>query len=152
MSSSRSSSHFEISVGRLLPYHARELSRAGNFLLRMLQGTCQRLQQIQTSSNKDSKISFRTCVFWAVANGGRQWCPPPTPFKIYAPSLHVFPPSCCIHPILYLKNVAPLWGWYPCCEILATGLCVLLGEHIYVQPLGELEAVWPVSRLEDASS
>jgi len=32
-------------------------------------------------------------------------CPP---FKICAP-FHVWPPGCCIHPILYLKMLPPLW-------------------------------------------
>jgi len=36
---------------------------------------------------------------------------------------HVWPPGCCIHPILYLKKVpTPSGFWPPRCEILATGL------------------------------
>jgi len=38
---------------------------------------------------------------------GGQWCPAP-PFEIGAPPFHVWPTGCCIHPILYIKNVAPL--------------------------------------------
>jgi len=50
-----------------------------------------------------------------VASGGPVMSGPPiwsrcTPF-------HVWPLGCCIHPILYFKNVPP-----PCCWILATGL------------------------------
>ena len=37
---------------------------------------------------------------------GRQWCPV-HPGGICAPLSHVWPSSCCIHPILYLKNVPP---------------------------------------------
>jgi len=50
-----------------------------------------------------------------------QWCPVP-PFKICAPLFHVWPPGCCIHPILYWKMCPPCGFWHPCCEILATGL------------------------------
>jgi len=35
---------------------------------------------------------------------------------------HVWLPGCCIHPILYLKTVAPLWLLDPRSKILATGL------------------------------
>jgi len=40
------------------------------------------------------------------------------------PPISCLAPGCCIHPILYLKNVLPLviFG-SPGCEILATGLC-----------------------------
>jgi len=31
------------------------------------------------------------------------------PFEIGAPPFHVWPLSCCIHLILYFKNVAPFW-------------------------------------------
>ena len=47
-----------------------------------------------------------------------QWCPTP-PFEIGAPPFHVRPSGCCIHPILYIKNVPPFWfmappsGFYP---------------------------------------
>jgi len=44
---------------------------------------------------------------------GGQWCPAP-PFEIGAPPFHVWPTGCCIHPILYFKNVSPPSGfWLP---------------------------------------
>ena len=56
----------------------------------------------------------------AVASG-IQWCPDP-PLK-FVPPFHVRSPGCCIYPILYLENVAPLVVFgAPCCEILATVL------------------------------
>ena len=56
------------------------------------------------------------------------------PFEIGAPPFHVWPPGCCIHPILYFKNVPPPFGFWPlfvvfgppCCQILATGLNVTI--------------------------
>ena len=38
---------------------------------------------------------------------------PGPPFEIGAPPFHVWPPGCCIHPILYFKNVAPSSGFWP---------------------------------------
>jgi len=56
----------------------------------------------------------------AVASGV-QWCP--DPHLKSGPPFHVWSPGCCIYPILYLKNIAPLMVFgAPCCEILATGL------------------------------
>ena len=46
----------------------------------------------------------------AVANGGA--VVPATPFEIYAPVSRLAP-GCCIHPILYLKNVPRLWFLAP---------------------------------------
>jgi len=37
--------------------------------------------------------------------GGQWW--PASPFKIGAPPFHVWPTGCCIHPVLYFKNVPP---------------------------------------------
>jgi len=47
----------------------------------------------------------------AVASGGASGARPP--FEIGAPPFHVWPPSCCIHPILYFKNVPPLLVFGP---------------------------------------
>ena len=44
---------------------------------------------------------------------GGQWCPPPPPFEIGTPPFHVWPTGCCIHPILYFKNVPPFWFLAP---------------------------------------
>ena len=49
---------------------------------------------------------------------GGQWCPA-LPFEIGAPSFRVWPPDCCIHPILYLKNLAPLLVFGPSFWFLA---------------------------------
>ena len=38
---------------------------------------------------------------------------------------HFFRGCCCIHSLLYLKNVPPHDFWPPCCEILATTLTVV---------------------------
>ena len=47
----------------------------------------------------------------------------PFPHLKYVFPFHIWPPGCCIHPTLYLKNVAPLVFFCPpCCEILAMGL------------------------------
>jgi len=46
------------------------------------------------------------------------------------PPFHVWPPGCCIHPIVYLKNVPPLRFSPPCCEILATCLHLSLGIEV----------------------
>jgi len=43
---------------------------------------------------------------------GGQWCPAPA-FEIGAPLFHVWLPGCCIHPILYFKNVPPLLVFGP---------------------------------------
>ena len=57
----------------------------------------------------------------AVADAiGVQWCPDP---HLKSAPFHVRSPGCCIYPILYLENVAPLVVFgAPCCEILATVL------------------------------
>jgi len=36
---------------------------------------------------------------------------PSPPFEIGAPPFHVWPTGCCTHPILYFKNVSPLF-WF----------------------------------------
>jgi len=36
-----------------------------------------------------------------------------SPFDICSPSFHVWSPGCCIHPMLYFKNVAPHSGFWP---------------------------------------
>jgi len=56
---------------------------------------------------KNCKVPHRV-----VASGRGQWCPAP-PFEIGAPPCHVWPTGSCIHPTLYLKNVAPLSGFWP---------------------------------------
>jgi len=38
---------------------------------------------------------------------------PGPPFEIVAPPFHVWLPGCCIHPILYFKNVPPLLVFGP---------------------------------------
>jgi len=35
---------------------------------------------------------------------GGKWCPPHLKYML---PFYIWPPSCCIHPILYLKNVSP---------------------------------------------
>jgi len=48
---------------------------------------------------------------------------PAPPFEIGAPRFHFWPTGCCLHPILYFENVAPLLVFgSPCCYILAAGL------------------------------
>jgi len=42
---------------------------------------------------------------------GGQWCL--APFWNWCPPFHVWPTGCCIHPILYLKNLAPPSGFWP---------------------------------------
>ena len=59
---------------------------------------------------------------------GSQWCP--------APPFHVWPTGCCIHPILYFKNVPPSGFGPPCCYILATGLGLTLTEPPRLYYLG----------------
>jgi len=61
----------------------------------------------------------------SVASGG-QWCPAP-PFVIGAPPFHVWPPGCCIHPILYFKNVPPFLFFCPSIWFLAL-LLLNLGD------------------------
>jgi len=43
------------------------------------------------------------------------WRPvvPGPPFEICASVFHVWPPGCCTHPILYFKNVALPFGFWP---------------------------------------
>jgi len=53
----------------------------------------------------------------AAATQGRrqregQWCLAP-PFEIGVPPFHVWPPGCCIRPMLYLTIVAPPFGFWP---------------------------------------
>jgi len=43
---------------------------------------------------------------------GGQSCPAP-PFEISVPPFHVWHTGCCIHPILYFKNVGPPAGFRP---------------------------------------
>jgi len=43
----------------------------------------------------------------AVASGGGSGARPPH-LKSVSPPFHVWPPGCCIHPIQYFQNVAPL--------------------------------------------
>ena len=67
--------------------------------------------------NQTSGTAWHVAVTsWPSPVGG-QWCPA-TPF-------HVWPPSCCIHPIFYLKMWSPLvfFALPPFCKLLATGLC-----------------------------
>jgi len=45
--------------------------------------------------------------------------------KVYMLQATFFRGGCCIHSILYLKNLPPLWFWPPCCKILLTGLSVV---------------------------
>jgi len=52
---------------------------------------------------------------------GVQWCPPP---------ISCLTPGCCIHPVLYLKNVAPLWFLSPLLRNPGDGLATL-PLHIY---------------------
>jgi len=59
---------------------------------------------------------------------GGQWCPPPL-FEIGAPSFHVWPPSCYIHPILYFKNVPPLLVFGPSFWFLAPPLLLNPGDR-----------------------
>jgi len=47
-----------------------------------------------------------------VVASGKAVVPGP-PFEIGAPPFHVWPPGCCIHPIMYLKNVPPFWFLAP---------------------------------------
>ena len=47
----------------------------------------------------------------AVASGGGQWCPAPHLKSV--PPFHVWPPGCCVHPIQYFQNVAPLLVFGP---------------------------------------
>ena len=62
---------------------------------------------------------------------------------------HVWPPSCCIHPILYLENEIPLIIFGPpCCEILATGL-ILIPLHPWLclwSAVGNQRFKWPTSQ------
>ena len=55
---------------------------------------------------------------------GVQWCPPP---------ISCLTPGCCIHPVLYLKNVAPLWFLSPLLRNPGDGLATL-PLHIYWVP------------------
>jgi len=52
---------------------------------------------------------------------------PAPPFEIGAAPFHVWPPGCCIHPILYFKNVAPLLFFCPSIWFLAP-LLLNLGD------------------------
>jgi len=57
----------------------------------------------------------------AVVSRG-QWCSV-LPFKIYVLPFHIWHPDCCVHPILYFKNVSPLcYVRPPFCEFLPTDL------------------------------
>jgi len=45
---------------------------------------------------------------------GGQWCPGP-PFETCVSPFRVWPPGCCLQPIQYFRNVAPLLGFGPHC-------------------------------------
>jgi len=45
---------------------------------------------------------------------------PGRPFEIGVPPFHVWPTGCCMHPILYFKNVSPLLVSSPSFWFLAT--------------------------------
>ena len=53
------------------------------------------------------KTVLQTGTTRAVASGGASGARPP--FEIGAPPFHVWPLGCCIHLILYFKNVASFW-------------------------------------------
>ena len=61
---------------------------------------------------------------------GRPVVPGPPIYNMF-PLLHVWPSSCCIHLILYLKMCPPLIFGPPCCEFLATGL----NDHLQAIPV-----------------
>ena len=56
-------------------------------------------------------LSAKLHLCRAVASGTASGARPP--FEICAPSFHVWPPGCCIHPIQYFKNVPPLLVFGP---------------------------------------
>jgi len=79
---------------------------------------------IKTKQQNNPLASFTTCLYrqmrtwnWAVDSG-----PSPAGWPVVpARPFHVWPTSCCIHPILHFKNVAPFCFlsppgfWPPCC-------------------------------------
>jgi len=58
---------------------------------------------------------------------GGQWCPA-SPFEIGAPLFHIWPSGCCIHPILYFKNVVPLLFFLPLHLVFGPPLLLNLGD------------------------
>jgi len=67
---------------------------------------------------RSGTVAFNLCVAPLMsrtgsspAGGGQSPLAPP--FEIGAPPFYVWPLGCCIHPIMYLKNVPPFWFLAP---------------------------------------
>ena len=63
------------------------------------------------------RLQSSSCV--CICLQGRRQRGPGPPFGIGAPPFYVWPTGCCIHPILYFKNVPPLLFFGPSCWFLA---------------------------------
>jgi len=87
-----------------------ELKPMKNIWSSFVPDTFETVRDVNKALSPPLRYGYRKDFFQGGLLGG-QWCP--EPHLKYVPLISCLAPGCCIHPILYLKNVPSLWFLAP---------------------------------------